>query len=312
MSWNKVTFTDEEMTEITRLYVTEKKSCRQIGKLSGCSKQVIVRVLKENGIRMRGRRVLTDGEEEQIVKMYKYGIGRKRIEDAYDLNQGFVSKMLERKRIASNRPWQYQINQHAFDSVDNEEASYWLGFIYADGCVYRNRLSVALAIQDIDHLKKLAVFLQSDHPIRASKRKTFEKVQRQACFYVNNDYLTQRLTKLGILKGRTDYTLAIDNIPCHLINHFLRGFVDGDGSIGSKRPRVRVCAVQRPFLEWMAALLEREARIEQAPIAKQRNLFTLGYYGYKKTVPLLNYLYRDATVYLERKKELADVWIQHQ
>ena len=51
----------------------------------------------------------------------------------------------------------YRCNETYFDHIDSESKAYWLGFIYADGCISNNgyRFEVRLSKNDEDHLIKL-------------------------------------------------------------------------------------------------------------------------------------------------------------
>lgn len=63
----------------------------------------------------------------------------------------------------------YTNDSYVFDKIDTEEKAYWLGFLYADGCIidtYNNlKLSLALSIKDIEHLRKFQRFLKTNNPI---------------------------------------------------------------------------------------------------------------------------------------------------
>jgi hypothetical protein len=56
-----------------------------------------------------------------------------------------------------------KFNEHYFDEVDSEAKAYWLGFIFADGCVLWNErtrnyaLQVGLQGRDVDHLVMLTL-----------------------------------------------------------------------------------------------------------------------------------------------------------
>lgn len=56
-----------------------------------------------------------------------------------------------------------------FEVIDTEEKAYWLGFIYADGCVSKtsnqDRFEIKLKRTDLDHVEKLKKSLQSEHKI---------------------------------------------------------------------------------------------------------------------------------------------------
>ena len=56
----------------------------------------------------------------------------------------------------------YALNETFFEVINSEEKAYWLGFIAADGCVYRRTLSINLNIKDKEHLEKLITVLNSE------------------------------------------------------------------------------------------------------------------------------------------------------
>lgn len=41
----------------------------------------------------------------------------------------------------------WNLNEHFFDVIDTEEKAYWLGFIFADGYVAKDRLTFAMNLQ---------------------------------------------------------------------------------------------------------------------------------------------------------------------
>ena len=48
----------------------------------------------------------------------------------------------------------WDLNEHFFDVIDTEEKAYWLGFIFADGYVAKDRPTFAMNLQysDINHM----------------------------------------------------------------------------------------------------------------------------------------------------------------
>ena len=46
-----------------------------------------------------------------------------------------------------------------FNVIDTEEKAYWLGFLYADGCVHsaENKIELGLAEKDYKHIESLKI-----------------------------------------------------------------------------------------------------------------------------------------------------------
>ena len=69
------------------------------------------------------------------------------------------------------------VNEHIFDEIDTEEKAYWLGFLYADGCVVnaKPRIELSLSDKDTEHLNKYIKFLDFDRtPLFGNKRSKLE------------------------------------------------------------------------------------------------------------------------------------------
>lgn len=66
----------------------------------------------------------------------------------------------------------HKLNKSYFASIDSEEKAYWLGFLMADGCVYKGssknsyRLQINLSFNDRDCLEKLNESIESDYDIK--------------------------------------------------------------------------------------------------------------------------------------------------
>ena len=59
----------------------------------------------------------------------------------------------------------YNFDENFFDKIDTEEKAYWLGFIYADGAIFKRTLSIRLSTKDIHHLEKFKKILNTDAAI---------------------------------------------------------------------------------------------------------------------------------------------------
>ena len=69
----------------------------------------------------------------------------------------------------------YSVNQDYFENIDNEWKAYWLGFLYADGCITIKRNSnnqnkmdynIDLTLKDKEHIIKFLNSVQSNTIIK--------------------------------------------------------------------------------------------------------------------------------------------------
>lgn len=133
-----------------------------------------------------------------------------------------------------------------FDTIDTEEKSYSLGFIYADGHVRKRTLILALKESDHKQLEKFKLFMRSESPVKLVTKKIKSKEYPAVHIEFTDEHLAARLTELGIVKGRPAFQATISAIPNALTHHFIRGFFDGDGC-ADKRGTILFCG-RKDFL----------------------------------------------------------------
>ncbi|HFJ9280746.1 hypothetical protein AT278_04755 [Bacillus cereus] len=210
-------------------------------------------------------------------------------------------------------------NENYFTNIDTEQKAYWLGFISADGSVAKTsqwnsfRLQINLKHTDREHLE-----LFKQH-IGAYSSKIYEfdndssdrgfGKSRLARFVLNSQVLYNDLYNLNVVINKTD-TLSMPFIREDLIHHYIRGYIDGDGSF-SYTPRkedpnrfrfsFEIVGNSRVLLEQFR---EHFAKYDvKLSIYKRKNgnsfrLMTGSGVTIKKISRLI---YNNASVYLERK-----------
>ena len=103
------------------------------------------------------------------------------------------------------------------------------GFIAADGCVSvtgtSKILSVSLSRIDDGYLKMLAHFWGANHPIRYSVAPHGSKMADLRI--AGNDWIEPLADIYNIIPAKT-HKLKLPNIPPHLMDHYFKGFTDGD------------------------------------------------------------------------------------
>lgn len=122
---------------------------------------------------------------------------------------------------------------------DTAESFYWIGFILADGHIGpKMRLNIGLSIKDIEHLKKLAKFINVPEDTIRIKEYT------KSCHFskMATEILTNVVEKFKIESNKTENPpdFSSYNFNDDLIFSLIIGFIDGDGCINhalSKRKK---------------------------------------------------------------------------
>ena len=221
----------------------------------------------------------------------------------------------------------YTLNENFFEKIDTQEKAYWLGFMYADGNCYNNYAKIGLQERDGYILKHFMAALESNQPVHKLNR---VKEHHQDISYVTiySKKLVSDLNKLGCIPNKTKTLTFPDYIivPQHLMHHFTRGYFDGDGSIWEGQRKImtvkdstRVSGYRDRIihnvkfnitgnLQFITGIRDELVKIGfnsvKININKRiENSASLEYSGRGNMSLFYNYIYNNATIYLNRKKE---------
>ena len=212
----------------------------------------------------------------------------------------------------SIRPYgRHKLNKEYFKTINTEEKAYWLGFLMADGCVYKGasansyRLQINLQESDKNILEKFNKALESDYSIITKEiyNKKTDKTYKTAMLKINNTDLCLDLIKHNIVPRKT-FNCKFPNISKELYRHFIRGYFDGDGCITSylnnQKGRYTFAGTESLLTSFQNIL--KEANIESHIYkVKNKEIFELTSSSIPEIIKFYNFLYNNATVYLERK-----------
>ncbi len=216
----------------------------------------------------------------------------------------------------------YLIDNKYFSSIDTQEKAYFLGLLYADGCVSqlpRHTVSISLKATDSSILEAMKIALKSEHPI-----KYYECRGGQYTHFTFNDTLIHRdLIKHGCVPAKSKILLFPETLLINdkLLSSFIAGYFDGDGSIvlsNSKtqhKNRIKQTNITRIdcgitssklFINKLKEILEQRLNIKcgiKIPHANKQdgNTLTLTINGAKQIQTFLDYIYKNQPVKMERK-----------
>lgn len=211
-------------------------------------------------------------------------------------------------------------NENYFENIDTEEKAYWLGFISADGCVSKSseynsyRLSINLSIVDKNHLEKFrkAICANDIELQEYTSTKGFSNPNGSTtCRIVLNSLkLCTDLAKYYVHQ-RKSYDIEMPDINRDLIPHYLRGLFDGDGSYSclydSKKNRYRylfeIVGASEKLLRQVQTYLLSVNITFHIYYRKGTNYIRLMSGSKREILKLIDLLYSDAHIYLDRKYE---------
>ncbi len=240
----------------------------------------------------------------QMVDLYNQGQSTIQIGALFGVHGGSVYDVLKKRGVTFRSPKiskrKYSVDESKFSVIDTEESAYWLGFLFADGCVTDKDVILFLGEIDSDHLEKFNSFLQSQYPVRLKTKSRTARVD------IRSEQLVKNLSALGCIP-RKSLTLSFPEIDPIYYSHFIRGYFDGDGSIHSqemgRNPVISIVGTNQ-FLQRIREIIVEticaDGKINKHSVS---SVYYLRYFGACKVEAVRQWLYKDADIFLKRKAE---------
>lgn len=200
-----------------------------------------------------------------------------------------------------------------FQNIDGEEKAYWLGFFYSDGCVYINpskrvyESTIKLCRSDYKHLKKFNKSIKGNVPVEFSTRIcSFNNLPQESCeIRCHSKDMAYDLISHGCVPNKT-FVIEFPELREDLIHHFIRGYFDGDGCISTdsnqrKTVAINFCSASLKMLEKMREILYKNKICSYITEEKNKSTYRLYIRGLNNTDNMWEYMFSDATIYLDRK-----------
>lgn len=243
--------------------------------------------------------VVSQSELKDIIDYYKSVKSLRKTAKYYKKSRSFLTKLLKENNVSLEKSCfnlKCRFNEDIFNFIDNEEKAYWFGFLYADGHldVKNNSLRLELQNKDLNHIVKFCKFINYD----IGKIK-FREEKNTNFINISSKKMSTDLQNLNFKSSN----LSIEFIPRKYYQCFLRGFYDGDGSIyriGKKSLGTGLIAT-KDQLEIVYSIVPVNGKIRPVAKTKPEGMYRFETYNLKDSIILCNYLYQNATIYLDRK-----------
>jgi intein/homing endonuclease len=178
-------------------------------------------------------------QEQSIVDSYISGLNFEKVSKKYRISTWKVEQLLNKYNIKSRKNKdlrkQFFCNSDYFKVIDSKDKAYFLGLLYADGWNDETISNVGIQIKACD-IKVLLLLKNSIEYtgniidiFRTRYISTHSDLKR---LVIKDMILSKDLAKLGCVKNKTFIINKIpEEVSEELLNHFIRGYFDGDGSI---------------------------------------------------------------------------------
>jgi hypothetical protein len=283
-------------------------SLEKVGQKYNRNPSTIFEILANNNIQRRNNTKPCD--IALLTKMYENNKSSYFLEKDFNLSASTILNKLKKANVEIKKR-KHLLDECLFDNIDNEWKSYFLGLMFADGNVRKPecgwRASISLQEEDKYILDKISIFIYEGDKLKYTKPKTFKrndgKISKHSGMYtlgINSKKIVNKLIEHGCFPKKS---LTLDwptNVPDNLLNHFIRGYFDGDGGVSSK---VISFISSDLFCQKLKKILDEKLHINiklrKRPCEKISRLYL---HKMKENEILYNYLYENATLFLERKR----------
>lgn len=182
--------------------------------------------------------------------------------------------------------------------------------MYADECITDRSVRLELQKSDESHIKKF------QKAINACDIKLYHRKDiGSSLLVISCTKMAKDLSRLGCIKNKTYYLCFPNNeqVPDNLIHHFMRGYFDGDGCIcvTSKTKAFNIVGCNIFLDKYENILINNCTNNNKVKryVYKNRAIGNFTYGGIKRLTDIYNFLYNNATIFLERKKKKFELII---
>lgn len=255
--------------------------------------------------------------ELEVIQLYLSGKSCNYIGKVCSISNSCAGSILKRNNIpfrdASTRCKKFSCNSNYFEIIDTPEKSYFLGLLYADGYINRNNgkpFGFGISLSGDDELQLLIKLKNAiNYTGGIKKKKKILKKYKQPHVLTVCDYkIAGDLIKLGCIpkKSLVLQFPTEDQVPKHLIHHFIRGYIEGDGAISFKKDKRLMIGIlsSHDFCNSLKKYIEKELNIFVGVYCYNQDKSSEVKICGSNALKLLNYIYDNNEVHLKRKKDI--------
>lgn len=201
-------------------------------------------------------------QENEIINEYLSGKSMYILGKNYNCDPSTIKNILRAYNIQSRSLSQARINylgrtlnEDIFEKIDSCDKAYWLGVMYSDGYIsktnqYTNSFGISVNKKDKEWLEKFSNFLGYNGNINDYVSTSgYSKNTEYSRILIGNNKIVSDLEKLGVVEHKTKKINSLPKISDYLMKDFIRGYIDGDGSLRKEYPSIMICGNKEFLIE---------------------------------------------------------------
>jgi transposase-like protein len=219
----------------------------------------------------------------------------------------------------------YDYRTDFFEKIDTHEKAYILGLLASDGNNNTEFNSVRLSLQESDYeiVSKVRDLIAPNKPIKTIIKDN-PRFSNMVTLDITNKKISTDLANLGIIANKTFKLKVEDWLSGEFINSAILGFHDGDGSFyykekWGKKHKPRTTPEKtwtfsfiglRVLCEFMQKTFKEVLGINSSVVPhskykgnEEKPLCTLRVYGNLQNKTLMDWLYKDCSIFMKRKHD---------
>lgn len=217
------------------------------------------------------------------------------------------------KKYFSGALIKYHYDRTKFAEIATEEDAYWLGFITADGCIVLDKiLQIKLQSEDRPHLEKFCKYLglneaETQEIIKEGTGGAYTKDNPISVVKISSVEIVNNLKDKGIAARKSGNEIPYICASVELEKAYIRGLVDGDGYLRTTEFGFGIVGSQE-ICEYVKNFLSKNKIVETDTnsITEHGIIKKLAFGGVNKPIKIINYLYENANIYLDRKYNIYE------
>jgi hypothetical protein len=263
---------------------------------------------------------ITDDVRRDVIDFYlSKPMTYKCVCEKFNLSEPTVIKILkDTPKHTKSKIYSPNLNESIFEEINDEMSAYFLGLIISDGNVFEysggvNRQdSVSITLQECDEylLDEFRKWTKTSTNIGHDGRGS-------STVAIRSNKVSENLKKWGVVP-RKSFITYLPKIDDKYMSHLIRGIFDGDGSIRFERTSRRflkymtICGSEQLIYDVVDYIFDNLKLSFKPKIYsyKNRSLFEFKLYNYEDMKAFGDFMYKDSTVYLKRKKEKFDAFLK--